>query len=293
MMRPVPICPICGHEKPAVVAEMDAARRERFKAYGVRKYGGVINDWADDVPLAVLHCPNCTHSWLSHQPDEAALTSMYAACRQLYGEGAPVDRDPSVVMRKEMRRLRRLIGGEGTPTLLDYGSGFGRWARAAVAEGFQVTAFEPSSERGAEREQTGFELVHHLEELKGHRFDVIHLEQVLEHVPNPLPLLKEVRAFGHAGTILRLTVPNVLRAPEGARIWDSWPYDGARTHTLAPFEHLHGFTPRSLGELAEGAGLKPLEARLLWRHYTSRQIRQLASFLWPQMGQTLFLARLA
>ena len=49
-------------------------------------------------------------------------------------------------MVKEMQKLKLLVGKD-KPTLLDYGSGFGRWARAAVEAGFEVIAFEPSNKR--------------------------------------------------------------------------------------------------------------------------------------------------
>ena len=70
-----------------------------------------------------------------------------------------------------MRRLRCLIPGN-QPTLLDYGSGFSRWARAAVTAGFDVWAYEPAVVRGYE-ETPPFRLISDRCDLKGRTFDAI------------------------------------------------------------------------------------------------------------------------
>lgn len=75
-------------------------------------------------------------------------------------------------MTNEMRRLRRLTcKNVDYPTSLVYGSGFGRWARAEVKEGFSVKAFESCIEyisadigpkRGLKQESTIVFVCNHL-----------------------------------------------------------------------------------------------------------------------------------
>jgi SAM-dependent methyltransferase len=190
-----------------------------------------------------------------------------------------------------MARLRRLVQNRAEPKLLDYGSGFGRWARAAVREGFSVTAFEPSAVRAKEKKEVEFEVVHDLSVLQGRTFDVVNVEQVLEHIPDPVSALRAMRCLGNEETIFRFTDPNILRPSEGRKIWEVWPFHAVHAHTLAPFEHLHGFTPKSLGLALERSGFKSVEASALWKHCPLRQVRFLSSFLFPCLGQTLFLAR--
>ena len=151
-------------------------------------------------------------------------------------------------------KLVRLVG-KRSPRLLDFGSGFGRWARAAARAGFQVHAYEPSTARGAESVDE-FTLVHDLAEIDGMKFDAINLEQVLEHVPAPLDTLHQIRAYMEPNSILRIRVPNITRSLEGPEIWRVWPYDGTHVHVMAPFEHLHGFTPESFIALSRRADLR-------------------------------------
>ena len=183
-----------------------------------------------------------------------------------------------------MRRLRRLVGNTTTPfvTLLDFGSGIGRWARAAVLENFYVTAYEPSVERGSE-EDTSFKLVHSIEDLKNCKFDAIQLEQVLEHVPDPLATLKQLRELCKPHTVIRITVPNLLRDQDGSTVWSTWPFDGEKPHFLAPFEHLHGFTPTSIDNLLRRAGYKNInpisELRYAHLNFLRKNIGRFASRL--------------
>jgi SAM-dependent methyltransferase len=282
-------CPACGSSRFDTVVELDESRRARFLDYSRVKYGGLLDSMLDTVVPAIDRCADCGHCWYRHQPSPDQLSAMYAAGRPLIG-GSVVQREPSAQMLAEMTRLRRLAKASGrADTLLDFGSGHGRWARAALQAGFRVTAFDPSDARSAE-EGAPFELVHHLDALRGRRFSVIQLEQVLEHVPDPQATLAELLAFCENDTILRITVPNLLRAPEGANLWASWPFDGP-PHTMAPFEHLHGFTPRSLTLLLQRCGFREIGTATLLRHYPAIPARSLLGTILPSLGATLRLVR--
>lgn len=288
-MRRISDCPACGSANAHVVVRADATQRQRFIDFSERKYGGVMSQWPQELELVVLRCCQCGHHWYRDQPDERQLAQMYDAATSFYGL-TTVDRDPTRQMSKELRRLRRLLTPD-KPSLLDYGSGHGRWARAAVAVGFEVVAYEPSVVRGAE-ERPLFELIHNVRSLDQRAFDVINLEQVLEHVPDPVALLRQLKSFCRAGSIVRITVPNIDRPHEGAYIWRQWPFSGDQIHTMAPFEHLHGFSVRSLRRAAERAGFRSLAPRRLFAHYPQTVVRQFASLLIPTLGQTLVFVEL-
>lgn len=281
-------CPACDGAQTRVAVRADASAMARYLAYSVRKYGGLLDDWVNSEPLTILRCEMCGHHWYRDQPTAEQLSAMYAAGRPLRGPASP-SREPTTAMLKEMRRLYRLAGG-GAPSLLDYGSGFGRWARAAVQAGFRVHAFEPSAARGAEPDAP-FTLVHELDALRGMTFDVIQMEQVLEHVPDPVAVLREVRGYCHARTVLRVTVPNILRCDEGRNIWNEWPFNGERAHVMAPFEHLQGFTPDSLSRVIQRAGFASLGMGRMFLRYPASAFRSVARRLIPSLGQTFVIAR--
>lgn len=301
-MRRFEACPACGGGRSAVVVEGGPAARQRFLEFSARKYGGVMDDWLGEITLRVRRCADCGHHWYEEQPDDDQLAAMYAAGTRLHPERS-ASTQPSTEMIAEMGRLRRLLpagtgegeaaGSPARPRLLDFGSGHGRWARAAVAAGFDVTAYEPSQARGADDRAAadGFLLVHELSAVAGRRFDAINVEQVLEHVPDPLSALAAANALCHEKTVIRITVPSIDRTYEGPQLWEQWPYDGWRTHAMAPFEHVHGFTARSLDCLLARAGLRPLSPALLSRVDPTLALRRLAGPLAGRFAPTKAYAR--
>lgn len=284
-------CPACGATASDPVLRQTRAARERFLAFSRRSYCGVMDTWLDKITLLVRRCSACWHHWYEEQPEPEQLAAMYEALTPLHG-GAP-PRDPTPAMLERMRRLHSMVAirranGSSPATLLDYGSGHGRWARAAVAVGFAVVAFEPSRTRGAEEDAAArFEVVHDLGDLEGRRFDAVNLEQVLEHIPDPYAALSGILEHAKPSTVLRITTPNVLRCPEGGAFYDDWPYDGARAHTLAPFEHLNGFTPGSLLAVAARSGWRSLPLPDLLAADPANALRRTAGHLSKRFGQTL------
>jgi SAM-dependent methyltransferase len=285
-MRHVNDCPACGAGATILELELDESRRQRFLDFSLRKYGGLLERWLDDVPPVVMRCTCCGHHWYGSQPDPQQLSQMYASGRPL-GEASQPTREASPAMLAQMRRVRRMLAmaAEPRPTLLDFGSGLGRWARAAVQTGFDVVAFEPSEARGAEAE-TPFELVHRLDALNGRMFDAILLEQVLEHVSDPLDTLSTLRRLCHDSTLVHVSVPNILRDPAGTRVWSTWPFDGKTPHVLAPYEHLHGFTPRSLEALTLRAGFRSLPPSALMFRNPMLLARRWAARIAARLGAT-------
>lgn len=284
-------CPACGEQRlqPVVtLSERDA--QARFLEYSRVKYGGLLDDWPNRLDVAIDRCGACGHCWYREQPSSAELAAMYQAGRFLLPIVAEQARQPTLPMQDEMRRLRRFA--PAARTLLDYGSGFGRWARAAALEGFAVTAYEPAVSRGTETEKIEFEVVTDIERLAGRRFDVVNVEQVLEHTPDPAAELRRIAALCSPRTWLRVTVPNILRPPEGPTLWEVWPYDGKRAHIMAPFEHLHGFTPKSLRALVKRVGLCVVPGRAMLRAFPLRGLRDCTRWWLPAVDQTFVLLRL-
>jgi hypothetical protein len=134
--------------------------------------------------------------------------------------------------------------------------------------------------------QLPFRVVSDLAELDGSKFAVVQLEQVLEHVTDPLATLQTIRRHCLPDALVRVTVPNLLRADEGGALWEEWPFNGSRPHTMAPFEHLQGFTPKSLRILVQRAGFAVRRDWAVWRLYPQNTLRlHLGSFV-PSLGTT-------
>lgn len=284
-------CPACGDKDILEVVTLNEGNKARYLEYSKEKYANFLDSWIEQLDITIDTCSVCGHHWYREQPDNAMLSEMYAKGRPLLPQNNISIRAATPAMLWEMGRLKSVLNIM-TPSLLDYGSGFGRWARAAIAVGFKVTAYEPSEERGLEKDDINFTLVHDIKLLKNSNYDAINLEQVLEHVLQPIELLKELHGYCSTNTLLRITVPNVLRCPEGSEIWSEWPYNGTRVHTMAPFEHLQGFTPKSLQTVAIRAGFIPASDLRVWFKYPKEMIRSYVGKLFPKLGQTFLLLKI-
>lgn len=244
-------CPCCGSSDMHWPLQRSEEIVEGFRLLSRMKYGGCMDGWEDRLTLAMARCKRCGHLWHHTRPDQASLFEMYAHGRRLKGGSASTT--PSSRMLSSMRGLFRYCSSpNGNKSLLDFGSGAGRWSIAAHQAGFHVTAYEPSSSR--QEKIGGIEVVGTLSAIEGRLFDAINLEQVLEHVPDPKAELRALKPFCHPDTVLRISVPDVERL--GDKLWQGFPFDGKAMHILSPYEHLHGFKRSSLKALLREAGLR-------------------------------------
>jgi SAM-dependent methyltransferase len=147
--------------------------------------------------------------------------------------------------------------------LLDVGSHCGFFLRRARARGWRTTGVEPSPTSSAlARERfdldvrTGF-----LDERFGDAsFDAVTMLDVLEHVGQPQPLLREIRRVLRPGGIVAIKVPNVRYVRAKYRLLRRVP--GAVADAFDAREHLAHYSAHTLTRLLreEGFELESLTA---------------------------------
>jgi SAM-dependent methyltransferase len=151
---------------------------------------------------------------------------------------------------QRVARIRERLGdGGGTQTVLDVGSGLAVFPARMREAGWVCTALDPDP-RAVEHARTaaGVEAVcaDFMEAKDLGAFDLVTLNKVLEHVPEPAAMLARTREFltqhGHV----------YLELPDGeAAATDP---DGANREEFF-IEHLHVFSMSSVSLLADRAGL--------------------------------------
>jgi len=223
-----PPCPVCG-------APAEAA--PRF----------VVNGHA------IHRCPACTAGFVHPLPAPEAAAALYDADYFRRGDKyAAAGPDPN--RANDEAKLDLLLRFGAPQRLLDVGCALGGFLLAARDRGLSVTGVEvaEAAVRHA-REVAGLEVIRG--DLAGAglpagAFDAVTLWDVLEHLADPYPTLREAHRILKPGGLLALTTGDA--ASPWARL------TGRFWHLLTPPQHLYYHTPRSIGRLLAATGFTPV-----------------------------------
>ena len=237
MARPVRPCPVCAS------TEHDLLYQQRFEDFAA----GSITDAYD-----VVACRMCGMCFASGLPDEARFSEYYdqSSKYDLSAEGAELSAFDAQRFGLEARFMAEHVA-DRTASILDVGTATGGFLVALRDLGFaNVHGVEPSEDAARiARERHGLDVV--TGDATAARppedgFDVISLIAVVEHLVDPIDVLRQAaRLLSPRGFLF-------LVAPDAARF---------RDHVDAPYqqfsvEHINYFTPASLGNAVAAAGLE-------------------------------------
>jgi hypothetical protein len=162
----------------------------------------------------------------------------------------------------ELETLFHLTGKHPSDvTFLDYGFGHGRWARVARGMGATVFGIEHGEDKEREGAQLGIAILSN-DEIDAMRFDIVHTEQVFEHLVNPGRDFKRLAAI--TDHVFKVAVPRpgdvrqllqrhgmtnqspLAKYVGGARL----TMDDESYNAIFPLEHLNAYSDRTIEYLA-------------------------------------------
>lgn len=271
-------CPVCGsagHQSLFSCPMTEDPVRAFIKSH-YQKQGNVDFSFLEGIDYTLLECENCELIYQRHAPTIVMLDIIYnkmvdqSFFRELTTRNMTIQGFEGIA--GEFSVLMSLTGKNPADTqILDYGLGFGRWARVAAAMGAKVFATEISPEKIAYAKKIGVEIIDDgaLENL---RFDLVHTEQVFEHLTEPAAEFGRLANALKPGGLLKMAVPprgriKSLIASQGMIDWSPqerlWESRGTWTKAskyddyicVLPLEHLNAFSPLSVKYLAHQSGL--------------------------------------
>lgn len=156
---------------------------------------------------------------------------------------------------KHLLRLQKMLKATTEALrILDYGCGDGGFLSLAKLTGFDVYGIDFSSVRNERAAQMGIKVFNDLETFKDCNMGNIHvvtLFQVLEHLENPLGVLKEIAKIMDNEGILIVEVPNCQGIKQ--------PKNFSEFLDVHPLEHINAFTPITLKKMCEQVGYIPIK----------------------------------
>ena len=219
--------------------------------------------WQDHVgePLdaangfTVIDCDTCRFKHIVPVPTPAELEHVYgheyyATEKPLYIQRHLEDREwLDLVYAERYDAFERLLGA-GRRRLLDVGSGPGLFLKhGAERGGWQVRGIETASQAVAHSRGLGLDVTQGFlgadTAASLGRFDVVHMNEVLEHLPDPRAMLGLAHDLLDPGGLVALMVPNDY-SPFQAALRDAC---GMAPWWVAPPHHVNYFDVASIQRL--------------------------------------------
>ena len=216
-----------------------------------------------DGPFSVVTCKDCELTYVTPRLNDASLID------EVYNEGywsssAAKDRgytdyraDQELYLRTYRRRMKLVRRHFEQPgRVLDVGCAAGFFLKVMQEEGWQVTGLEPSDAiRPHAEELLGSEKVIAgllgQVELEAGSFDLITLWDVIEHIPDTVSALREVRRLLAPGGRLLVETQNV-NSRAAKLLGPKWQH-------YKHAEHIYHFNPKTIQRLFAEAGFEILE----------------------------------
>jgi len=268
-------------DQPSALKQASFRRRARCIACGSRNLktiwtssfqdplvrGKILKTFYDGDPLSVLEgisfgrsrCEDCgttfqsdilTDEWLKILYGQWVSVAQVDALESSQSQSFFWQAQENV---RHCLRLQKMLGSKPI-RVLDFGCGDGRFLRMASLFGFECAGIDFSESRQERnRRQGAVRLYSNLDELAQSvsdlSFDAATLFQVLEHVAEPLDVLKDLSRWLKPGGILIVEVPD-------ARGVGDVPVTIEEMNYVDPLEHINQFTPESLTFIGQQAGFE-------------------------------------
>jgi SAM-dependent methyltransferase len=272
-------CPACRSDRTRTVfsCAFDEEPIAGLIATYYKRDPAILSAWRYELD----HCLECGCVYQKYCGDEAFLTEVYSSWigdeigdPETYGLWVEILRAPWQSRdAQELLMTAAFLGRDlaGLKTF-DYGMGYGLWPRIAAALGCDSHGFDLSPVCTDYARSKGVKIV---SEPGEGQFDVINLEQVLEHVVEPCDTVVRLGAALKPGGLLKISVPRGDDILKRLEIGDwSAPVSSSRSlNPVLPLEHVNALTEQSLLRLGEAAGLEPVRIGIGDRFAFLRSVR--------------------
>lgn len=263
-------CVVCGspHREILFSAPMDQGTVRSFIASHFEQQGVIDWELLAGTDFELVQCRNCRLIYQVAEPTDAMMGVIYT---RMIGhdflarfERSKLSVDQFNVVAGEIAHLFRMVDKPPSEIrFLDYGMGHGRFARVARAMGATVYATEIGHEKARIAAELGIHIIPE-KAIDDERFDIIHTEQVFEHLTAPGETFRRLAAVTDG--VMKVAVPvvgpiaKVLRK-KGMATESPFARGNRRPHddiyaAIQPLEHLNIFPRAAIDYLARANNMQ-------------------------------------
>lgn len=262
-------CNYCGSENYRVLHRISVSDKT-LKFYRHSRNSGHLDDITGK--FNIVTCSNCGLVYTNPRSNIEQLDAMYSSNTILGGNwknfpylfnknlpdelqdlGGLTNSYDTLESWKE-RIFRKYAGRPEGLKLLDVGCGAGKFVRQCVDSGIDAYGMDLSGDRidyGRREYSLGeriWEGTLNAESIKGKTYDIITMWDVIEHVPNPTEILREIKLVSNENTRLFILTMSL----------DSLTYKiyGKRWFYIHPPQHLHYFSHKSMENMLAKCGFE-------------------------------------
>jgi 2-polyprenyl-3-methyl-5-hydroxy-6-metoxy-1,4-benzoquinol methylase len=264
-------CPACGTRTNTALQILTMERVIEQTPYYSEEFFATLGIGIDDQ-FELVQCPSCGLAYIGNPPSDDVLDRLYSVDDTSLHEHVSVFARPER-MANQLQVYARLlhavarrvdVDAKGVPLtpveILDFGAAIGAGILAVARQGFPYRTYAVESSPSVLGFLTANGVNAH-PDLKnfpeGQRFDAIILNDVLEHVRDPVGLLRVLGARLKSKGVIWIAVPDFSEWRLG---WEIGRYRRGESFTieLNPLEHLTYFSPATLDRVSGEAGLRRL-----------------------------------
>ena len=242
----------------------------------------------DDQIFSVLKCQGCGFIFQQYILNDQGMVRLYMdwmdqhMVEEVYGHS-----NAELVVRyqlEEHRFVKAHFGGQRL-NVLDWGAGLGIFCKIIKSHfNDEVYAYEFTDEKNHYLAEHG--IISKCErEIPENYFHFININQVLEHVADPVGMIRKVLRYSREDGIMYLSTPNCTTIERKLR---AGQLDAEAHDQLSPYQHINSFTNATLKTAGRLAGLKSLfqpflKMRTLEYHrpvdYVKNLVRPIKSYM--------------
>jgi len=256
-------CPLCGKNKLTALFKRDFADAD-FQAflkleptYGKHFREDLASGLLNDQKFYILKCDSCSFIFQEYILNNSGMQKLYDNWME-HEEVKRITnsfRNFDDLIANYVHRLKYVeqYFSDRPINFIDWGAGLGNFCKLAKdMPAFTVTAYDFSGEKNKELSD------HHIQtrtliELHEKEFHFINIDQVLEHVQEPVALLKECSWFLKDGGLIFVSTPDCSALESLIKKNDM---NEEFHECMSPHQHINAFTNKSMKVAADRAGLK-------------------------------------